>query len=107
MAKDVANMNKSVSDLLIEKAELFETKGKEYGHTYKEYGNVMMAFFPEDIPVQPSKEFWNKFGIFNMLVHKMMRLAKTNFGSVDSVKDIQVYAAMLEEILGEDNSNRL
>lgn len=94
-------MNKTVPEILKEKADLFEAKGKEYGNTYKEYGNVMLALFPEGIKTENTKEWWNKFGIFNMLVHKLMRIAKTNFSSVDSIKDVQVYAAMLEELVNE------
>ena len=42
-----------------------------------------------------------------MLVHKMMRISKTIFTnnpSTDSIKDLQVYAAMLEEIVLEENN---
>jgi len=99
-------MNKTVPEILKEKAELFEEKGKEYGHSYLQYGEVMVALFPGKLPNLVTAEEWNKFGIFNMLVHKIIRLANTNFESVDSIKDIQVYAAMLEEIVdGKNNSN--
>jgi len=106
MEKAVAKMNKTVPEFLKEKAKLFEEKGKEYGHSYLQYGDVMVALFPKGLPKIETKKEWNKFGIFNMLVHKLIRLANTNFESVDSIKDIQVYAAMLEEIAdGKNNSN--
>ncbi len=96
---------KTVPEILKEKAELFEEKGKEYGHSYLQYGEVMMSLFPKGLPNIETAKDWNKFGIFNMLAHKVIRLANTNFESVDSIKDIQVYAAMLEEIVCEENNS--
>lgn len=94
---------KKVEDLLAEKIEMFKEKGKEYGHSYKEFGPVMQKFFPK---VEMSIEEWNRCGIFFMLIHKMMRLANSDIKHIDSIKDIQVYGAMLEEmVLEEGNEN--
>lgn len=98
-------MPKTVPEILKEKAKLFEEKGKEYGHSYLQYGDVMLALFPKGLPKIETKKEWNKFGIFNMLVHKLIRLANTNFESTDSIKDLQVYAAMLEEIVNGEEKN--
>jgi hypothetical protein len=97
-------MSKTVPEILREKAELFEEKGKQYGHSYLQYGEVMKALFPGGLPAIKSQRDWNMFGIYSMMVHKMLRLANMNFESTDSIKDLQVYAAMLEEIVnGEEN----
>ena len=91
-------MSKKVPELLREKIETFEEKGKEYGHSYTDYGAVAKALFKNTKHPTTEKE-WNEFGIFNMMIHKMMRLANGSFTSLDSVRDIQVYAAMLEEVM--------
>lgn len=98
MVKGVESMSKNAGELLKEKAELFEAKGKEYGNSYLQYGEVMSKIFPKGFSVSTVDE-WNSFGAFNMMVHKLLRIANTNFKSIDSIKDIQVYGAILEEII--------
>jgi hypothetical protein len=101
MEKGVENMkNKKVPELLKEKADLFEAKSKEYGNSYLQYGKVMKEIFPNGFNCNNVDE-WNKFGIFSMMVHKLLRTANTNFKSIDSIKDMQVYGAILEEIVNE------
>lgn len=96
--------------LLEQKAELFRRKNKQYGSTYKEFGKVMLALFPEGIACVTEKSF-TEFGIFHMLVHKIHRMSKT-LGNpekrdtlLDSVRDLQVYGAMLEELITEEEEN--
>lgn len=93
-------MKKKVNELLIEKAELFKSKGEEYGNTYEQFGIVMKTLFPEALTILTTED-WNRFGIYAMLVHKMLRISKKIFQSdisIDSIQDIQVYGAMLEEL---------
>jgi hypothetical protein len=95
-------MNKTVKDLLLEKVELFDRKGLEYGHTYKEFGNIIKSLFGEEIKI--TSKNYNRFFIFTMILHKIHRTAKTiltDSPSIDSIKDLQVYSAMLEEICSE------
>ena len=93
-------VKKNVAELLKEKAELFQRKSEEYGYSYLQYGDVMTAIFPNGMKVRPGDvDTWNRFGIYSMMVHKMLRLANTSCRSIDSVKDIQVYGAMLESIM--------
>lgn len=95
---------KNPADLLREKAELFEEKDKEYGAGYKQYGKVMKEIFPYGVMIEMEDEdTWNKMGIFNMIVHKVLRIANTGFGSMDSVRDLQVYGAMLEELMLDEH----
>jgi hypothetical protein len=99
MEKDVANM-KTVKEILLEKIGLFDEKGNEYGHTYKEFEGLIEEIFGNEITVK--KKYYNRFFIFSMILHKIKRISKTLLTdkvNVDSVKDIQVYAAMLEEII--------
>jgi hypothetical protein len=98
MGRDVKNMeNKKAGDFLREKADLFDLKGKEYGHSYLQFGKIMKEIFPGGCTVF-TEDDWNKFGAFFMSVHKLIRIANTNFNSMDSIEDLQVYGAILEEI---------
>lgn len=95
-----------VPDLLKEKAKLFEEKGRRYGNSYKEFGSIMEQLMDGIFPA----EKWNRIGIYSMLVHKMMRLGKTLFdknAALDSVMDMQVYAAMLEELIREETKEEI
>lgn len=93
-----------VPDLLKQKIDLFIAKGKEYNHTYKQFGDVWEALFPNGYQCKTAEQA-NFFGIYHMLIHKLIRLAgKLDIPaeiSIDSAKDIQVYGAMLEELIIE------
>lgn len=92
-----------VADIFDEAKKLHIAKGEEYGNTSAMFGNVLLALFPDGINIDCAADA-NKFGIYFMMIHKMMRIASTGFKSKDSVRDLCVYAAMLEELL-EDNSD--
>lgn len=96
--------NSLVPDLLRKKIETFEAKGKQYKHTYKQFGKVWVALFPDGFKVDTVEQA-NVFGIYHMLIHKMIRLSgklqTPSELSIDSAQDLQVYAAMLEELILE------
>lgn len=95
---------KNPADLLREKAELFKEKDKKYGAGYKQYGKVMKEIFPYGLTIEMNDEnAWNKMGVFNMIIHKVLRIANTRFESMDSIQDLQVYGAMLEELMSDEH----
>lgn len=101
MERGVADMK--ASEILNSNAQTFEDKGKEYGHSYKEFGKVAEAIFPDGVMFQGDVSVikkWNATGIYFMMIHKMMRIASTGFQSIDSMKDLSIYSAMLEEVMG-------
>lgn len=90
---------KTPADRLKEAAELFEKKNKEYGSSYKEFGAIMLTFFPDGIVLKTEKDF-TRWGILNMLIAKISRYCKnfTKGGHIDSLVDSPIYSAMLAEI---------
>ena len=99
-----------VEEILEQAKQTFKDKGKEYGHTYENFANVISALFPDGIYIIPGEENkTNKIGIIFMIVHKIMRYCNSMpDGHNDSLKDIIVYAAMMEEIdTKNDNNNGL
>lgn len=84
---------------LIELAWIAEEKGREYGETHDKFGPVMKALFPEGIHAV-STEDWNRIGVINMIVHKLMRYVANmkNGGHLDSANDLSVYGAILAEV---------
>lgn len=93
---------KTVQELLREAAATYEERNALYGDNYKWFGNVMNGMFPDGIDLG-SRDDHNRFGILVQIVAKLTRYAN-NFnsgGHADSLHDIQVYAAMLQELDAE------
>lgn len=89
----------TVGQILHDKAELFEKKGEEYGHTYKQFGMILGALFPRGITLNTTSQF-NRFALISMVMHKMARDCHQfeTGGHVDSCDDLVVYSAMLREL---------
>jgi hypothetical protein len=91
----------NASDILERNKETFTEKGKEYGHSYKDFGKTIMSLFPNGIMLNDEDDV-NKFSVFFMMVHKISRIANTGLKSTDSMKDLSVYSAILEELCSEE-----
>lgn len=93
----------SVPGLLRCNANLFESRNAEYGTSYKQIGHVLKSYFPDGLNLKTEEDFL-RFAQFHMIAGKLGRYA-TNFnkgGHQDSLDDISVYSAMLNEIDMED-----
>jgi hypothetical protein len=80
----------------------FKAKNAEYGTNYLRVGAAMAAMFPNGVALKTADD-WNRMHIFLLAVVKKTRYA-TNWnrgGHADSVRDLAVYAAMLESIDAE------
>lgn len=80
-------------------AKTFEQRNAVYGDTYKRHGDVSLALFPEGVDLRTAED-QNRYACLSMIVGKLARYA-TNFeegGHEDSLHDISVYAAMLNEL---------
>jgi hypothetical protein len=89
------------SDILKKNIEIVKEKGKQHGNTYQLFGDVMMALFPNGIHLN-NKRSMKIYGIFHMIIHKVIRLSKKLFHkdlSLDNLTDLCNYAAMLEKII--------
>lgn len=86
--------------LLRQNAELYEKRNAEYGGNYQRIGGAILALFPEGgVPALRNAEDIGRFAHLLQAVNKLQRYAM-NFergGHLDSARDLQVYAAMLEE----------
>lgn len=80
-------------------ADLFKSRNVEYGDGYKEFGKIIMSLFPDGLKIENQKDA-SRFAILNIMIAKFDRYCK-NFhkgGHSDSLKDISVYSAMLQEV---------
>jgi len=88
---------------LIQLAKLKKDKGKEYGDSYKRHGAVMAGLFPHGICLETADDF-NRFAVYDLMVVKMVRYSvafENNRTSPDSLDDLSVYAAILQELDSE------
>ena len=77
----------------------FQSKNKEYGDGYRDFGKIMKAFFPEGLTLKTEKDF-SRFAILNIEIAKTDRYCK-NFekgGHSDSLLDKSTYSDMLNEV---------
>lgn len=99
----------SPADILKQASELFEKKNSEdnYKGSYEKYGDVMMGLFPEGLTIK-SRNDWIAFGIFTMIISKILRLSAVIFGKdreksvekrEDNSLDLTVYGSMLTSVL--------
>jgi|TARA_R100001015_G_C4629178_1_gene189825 hypothetical protein len=91
----------SADKILLSMAETFRERNKIYGDNYKSVGEVMMALFPDGIELS-SKDQFNKWHLFELMVVKLTRFANTNLSHKDSIHDAAVYAAMVESLMPEE-----
>ena len=93
-------MSKTTSDILESAFKTHKEKGIEYGNTYLMHGEIMKALFPKGLTLESVHDF-TQFGTLNMIVSKLGRYTSNVYRGnthIDSLHDIIVYAAMLEEI---------
>lgn len=76
--------------------ETFEERYRTYGPGWEQYGDLMIAMFPDGLKLETREDF-NRFGALSMLLSKMTRYCKSfeEGGHKDSAHDMQPYAAML------------
>tara|TARA_Y100000401_G_C8270209_1_gene197956 strand:- start:207 stop:506 length:300 start_codon:yes stop_codon:yes gene_type:complete len=91
----------SADKILLSMAKTFRERNKIYGDNYKSVGEVMMALFPDGIELS-SKDQFNKWHLFELMVVKLTRFANTNLSHKDSIHDAAVYAAMVESLMPEE-----
>jgi len=93
-------MNKTAAEILESALKTHKEKGAEYGNTYLMHGEIMKALFPKGLNLESAEDF-TRFGTLNMIVSKLGRYASNvSRGNThtDSLHDMIVYSAMLEEI---------
>lgn len=80
-------------------AQTFRDHHVVYGDNYKLVGSVMAALFPAGLSFKTPHD-WNRAHIFMLMVVKLTRYSNNwdKGGHQDSVRDLAVYAAMLESI---------
>jgi len=89
-------------EILDSMAETFRERNKVYGDNYKSVGAVMTALFPDGVSLL-TKEQFNTWHLFELMIVKLTRFANTEMTHRDSIHDAAVYAAMVESLMEDKN----
>lgn len=92
-------MSKPKANEILKNASFtYEAKAKEYGSSYTNHGTVMHGLFPRGVALAGVEDF-TRFALVDLMVVKLVRYC-VNFqkGHLDSLTDLMVYAAMLQEV---------
>jgi len=92
---------KHPADLLVKASELFTERNSVYGDIWKNIGNTMKSLFPNGVKLETAEDF-SRYASVQLCVIKIERYC-VNFekgGHLDSVRDLEVYAAILEAKTG-------
>jgi hypothetical protein len=88
---------KRVPEMLHGLAKVYEQRNEMYGSNYKL--PIMNLLFPNGLELQTEEDF-TRYGVFVQIVAKVTRYAVqfNKGGHADSLSDLSVYAAMLQEL---------
>lgn len=90
----------SPADCLANGVALFKQRNQTYREAYIGFGDVMAALYPEGLTVSGPDRF-AELGVLIQIVSKVTRMTGNKDMAIhlDSVRDLKVYAAMLESLL--------
>lgn len=86
------------SDCIEAALKTFKERAAVYGDSYTRHGAVMAALFPDGLTLTTQDDY-NRFGILNMQVSKLIRYTQSwEDRHIDSSHDMGVYCFMQEEL---------
>lgn len=86
------------ADILMGMAATYRERNRLYADNYKQMGPIMNALFPNGVQLKTAHDH-NVWAMIVAVVTKLGRFANSGMRHKDSVHDIGVYAAMIEELL--------
>lgn len=94
---DDSPWNRTPAHLLRRAAELFEERNPVYGDSYTRVGKLLAVLFPDGIQLTTEEDF-SRYHTFQLCLMKLVRYGNQLQlgGHLDSARDLQVYAAILE-----------
>lgn len=88
-----------VEGKLMDTIDLYKRRNADYKDNFRVVGEVMHALFPGGIPPVESSLDFQKWHLFELFIVKLTRYTQNYVaGHPDSLKDMRVYLAMLEEL---------
>ncbi len=101
MAEGIQHMQSaehSAADTLSEAITLFLQRNEAYGDNYKKSGAIMEILFPFGVALSTEADY-NALHLFEIIMLKLTRFTNSGFKHRDSLRDMIVYAAILDNEL--------
>jgi hypothetical protein len=105
MAIERADAPPSAADILDAMAATFRERNRVYGSNYKMVAPLVRVLFPHGVPSELVAS--DKWHLFELILVKLSRLAISNLQHVDSVHDMGVYCAMVEQCMLEEQPTNM
>lgn len=99
---DSAQLQRDAAIILREAAATFQERNAVYGSNYRMVAPIMKVLWPQGVP--SALVTTHRWHLFELMVVKMSRFAISGLTHQDSIRDLAVYAAMVESLIGEDQS---
>jgi hypothetical protein len=90
----------SVAHILQQAASTFMQRNAVYKDNAVNVGNVMKALFPNGVAIR-SNDDHHLYHLFELIIVKLTRFANSGLTHEDSMRDIAVYAAMVEHLVAK------
>lgn len=97
-ANAIPSFGTAVGIVLHEAGKTFAERSLTYKDNYVLVGQVMAAV-QDSLPKINTREKWELFHLFQLIIVKLTRFITSGFTHIDSIHDIAVYAAMIEVII--------
>lgn len=91
-------MTSGVGKALNDAADVFEERNLVYADAYLKVGEILRELFPQGVSLVTAEDH-NRYHLLVLIIVKLTRYAPNwSTGHEDSLKDIMVYAAMLQDL---------
>jgi hypothetical protein len=90
------------ASILESAAATFRERNANYRDNAFVVGQVMQALFPNGVSLQGAEDF-HVWHLFELIIVKLTRFTQSGLTHTDSIRDLAVYAAMVESILAIHN----
>ena len=98
----MSGFSDGVESRLNDTVELYRERNAEYKDNYRVVGDVLHDLFPGGMPPVESSLDFQKWHLFELFIVKLTRFTQNYVaGHQDSLKDMRVYLAMLEELYAD------
>jgi hypothetical protein len=104
-AKHVATVEskpRTAADILAGAADTFRERNAVYRDNAVMVGQVMECLFPDGVTIK-TKEDHHFYHLFELIIVKLTRFANSELRHKDSIHDLMVYAAMVENLVEQHN----
>jgi hypothetical protein len=90
----------SAADILAEASKTYRERNAVYGSNYRMIKPMLDTLFPAGVP--SALVHTHRWHLFELVLVKLSRFAISGLTHQDSIRDLTVYAAMVESLLNED-----